>query len=107
MVNVPSEIIKVARPLHWIKNFALFAALIFSGNLLIEPLFIRVVYSFIAFSLASSATYIFNDILDAKRDRLHPIKKERPIAAKRLPVSLALIVMTVLANRELSNCDGI
>lgn len=107
MVNIPSEIIKVTRPLHWIKNFALFAALIFSGNLLIEPLFIRVVYSFIAFSLASSATYIFNDILDAKRDRLHPIKKQRPIAARRLPVSLALIVMAVLAVASLCLAAGL
>lgn len=101
MANLPAEIIKIARPVHWIKNLALFAALIFSGSLLIEPLFIKVVISFIAFSIATSATYTFNDILDAKRDRLHPTKKERPIASKRLPVPIALIIMVVFASFSL------
>lgn len=93
MANLPAEIVKVARPVHWIKNLALFAALIFSGNLLSKTLPLRVVTAFISFSLAASAAYIFNDILDAKLDRLHPIKKNRPIAAKRLPVRLAIAAM--------------
>lgn len=90
MVNLPTEIIKVARPLHWIKNLALFAALIFTGELYSKILFVRVFWAFIAFNLASSATYILNDILDVKSDSLHPIKKFRPIAAGRLPVAIAL-----------------
>jgi 4-hydroxybenzoate polyprenyltransferase len=112
MVNLSSELtkirkvgilaliasaVKVARPVHWIKNFALFAALIFSGNLLVESLFIRVIWAFVVFSLATSASYVFNDILDAKSDRLHPIKKNRPVASGKLPVLSAFILAVVLA----------
>ena len=87
------QTIKIARPVHWFKNFSLFAALIFSGNLFDSILITRVVLAFLSFGLASSATYIFNDIADAERDRFHPIKKERPIAARKLPIYFAVIVM--------------
>lgn len=93
MANIPSEVIKVARPVHWIKNFALFAALVFSGNLLVAPLFLQTVLAFITFSLAASATYIFNDLMDAQLDRLHPIKKNRPVASRKLPTSTAVVAM--------------
>jgi len=46
--------------------------------------------------LAASATYIFNDILDAKLDRLHPIKKNRPIASRKLLPQTAFAAMVVL-----------
>ncbi|MCK4824165.1 UbiA prenyltransferase family protein, partial [bacterium] len=107
MVNLPAEIVKVARPLHWTKNFALFAALIFSGGLLSEILFSKVALAFISFSLATSATYIFNDILDVKSDRLHPIKKGRPIAAKRLPVTYAVLAMAAFAVSSLYLAAGL
>jgi decaprenyl-phosphate phosphoribosyltransferase len=87
------QIVKVARPLHWIKNLALFAALIFSGNLLSKHLLITTLAAFTSFSLACSATYIFNDILDAKLDRLHPIKKFRPIASGKLKPTAAVAAM--------------
>lgn len=93
MANLPTEILKIARPVHWVKNLAIFAALILSGDLLSKFLFGKVALAFGAFCFATSAGYIFNDILDAKLDRLHPIKKDRPIAAKRLPVPIALTVM--------------
>ncbi len=96
LLPLATSIIKVARPVHWIKNLALFAALIFSGNLLIEVYFVRILWAFLSFSLATSATYTLNDILDAKIDRLHPIKKNRPIAAGKLPISIALIEIVVL-----------
>ena len=83
--------IRVARPIHWIKNIALFAALIFTGDFFEPIFFIRVFLAFITFNLATSATYIINDIFDAKSDRLHPIKKLRPIASSELPVTFAVI----------------
>lgn len=97
MANLPAEIIKIARPVHWVKNFALFAALIFSGNLFISAYFYKVFWAFIVFNLATSASYIFNDILDAKLDRLHPIKKRRPIASGKLPIPVALVTVFTLA----------
>ncbi len=107
MANLPFEMIRVGRPIQWIKNLALFAALIFSGELYRHALFIKVVWAFIAFNFATSATYIFNDILDAKRDRLHPIKKERPIAKGTLPVPLALLEVVVFASIALSLSHGL
>ena len=92
MANLPTEIVRIARPLHWIKNLALFAALIFTGELYSKPLFSKVFLAFLAFNLITSATYVINDILDAKMDRLHPIKKNRPIASGRLSVPVALII---------------
>jgi 4-hydroxybenzoate polyprenyltransferase len=55
------------------------------------------VWAFVAFCFAASATYTFNDILDAKEDRLHPIKKNRPVASGRLPVGIALLVAGIFA----------
>ncbi len=91
-----SAVIKVLRPSHWVKNLSLFAALLFSQNLFDPILFNRVVWAFIAFCLAASATYIFNDLLDAKRDRLHPIKKDRPIASGKLSIPVAIVMLVVL-----------
>lgn len=89
--------IRVARPLHWVKNFALFAALIFTGNLYTKIFLDRTVLAFIAFCLATSATYIFNDIWDIKRDSLHPHKKFRPIASGELPISVAFAEAFIFA----------
>jgi 4-hydroxybenzoate polyprenyltransferase len=107
MVNLPAEIIKVARPVHWVKNFALFAALIFSGNLFSDILYLKIILAFISFSFATSSTYIFNDLLDAKSDRLHPIKKKRPLAAKSLPISTAILTMFLLVIASLYLASGI
>ena len=89
MVNL-SSLISVARPIHWVKNLALFAALVFTGGLNQPELLIKVFWAFISFNLATSATYIINDIFDVKLDRLHPIKKNRPIASGKLSMTMAI-----------------
>lgn len=89
--NIIVAAIKVTRPVHWVKNFSLFAALIFTGTLFIRSYFLQVFLAFCAFSIASSAAYILNDVLDVKRDRAHPIKRQRPVASGSLPVPLALL----------------
>ncbi|MBU0998273.1 UbiA family prenyltransferase, partial [Patescibacteria group bacterium] len=89
--------ISVARPVHWIKNLAIFSPLIFSGTLFIKVYFEKSFLAFIAFCFATSATYVFNDILDAEKDRLHPIKKNRPVASGKISVSAALLESTILA----------
>ncbi len=112
MANVPTQkqklrnsifiaMITVARPVHWVKNLSLFAAILLSGLLFEKGMFAAVVWGFIAFNLITSAAYIINDILDAKLDRLHPIKKYRPIASGALPVWLAMIEAIVLATTSL------
>ena len=94
---IPWYILRASRPVHWVKNLALFAPLIFTGDLYRIPLFSAVLWAFASFNLATSATYIFNDILDAPADRLHPIKKHRPIAAGVLPLPIAITAAAGLA----------
>jgi 4-hydroxybenzoate polyprenyltransferase len=122
MANLPSEIkkpealnlfaivtylIESARPIHWVKNLAIFGALIFAGDLYEKPLFMKAFWAFIAFNLATSATYIFNDILDAKADSLHPIKRTRPIASGKIPLPLALGVSLVLSYIAINLAAGL
>lgn len=96
MAILPIEIIKVARPIHWVKNLALFGALLLTGTLYETGLFKDVLIAFFAFSFATSATYIFNDIIDVNSDKIHPVKKNRPIAAGKLPLLIASLEMLVL-----------
>ncbi|OGY19096.1 MAG: hypothetical protein A2900_01125 [Candidatus Chisholmbacteria bacterium RIFCSPLOWO2_01_FULL_50_28] len=85
-------VLKSARPRQWLKNFALFAALIFSGQLFAFDSFLRVVYAFSIFSFLTSSVYLFNDVVDAPLDRRHPYKRHRPIASGKFPVSVALFL---------------
>lgn len=84
--------LQIMRPLHWTKNMFVFAALIF-GQKLDVPLAVgRAIGGFFCFSLAASAVYIFNDIIDRKADGLHPEKSKRPIAAGSVSVGSAALV---------------
>lgn len=95
-------IIKAGRPVHWVKNLALFAAIIFTGQLVVEAQLIKVFLAFIAFNLATSATYVFNDILDVRSDRIHPTKRYRPIASGKLPLSVAWLEVVFLSSFALA-----
>lgn len=88
---------KAARPVHWIKNLSLFAAIFLTGMLDDKGQMTKVLWGFLAFNFATSATYIINDILDIKSDQLHPIKSGRPIASGSLPVALAFLEAVILA----------
>jgi 4-hydroxybenzoate polyprenyltransferase len=90
------EILKSLRPQQWIKNFFLFAALLFSRNLLNRPLLLKTVEAFVAFCLISSAHYIFNDLRDLAEDRLHPIKSRRPLASGRLGKGPAVAALAII-----------
>jgi 4-hydroxybenzoate polyprenyltransferase len=89
-------LLKAMRPRQWTKNAFLFAPLVFDGKLFLLPDFLRTLAGFGLFCILSSAVYIFNDILDLKADRQHPVKKNRPIASGKLPVSVAVIASLLL-----------
>ena len=84
------------RPRQWIKNIAIFAAITFSGDLFDWIILQKVLLAFIVFCSLSSASYIINDIVDVKKDRLHPFKRFRPLANKSLTMPYALTVAFVL-----------
>ena len=90
-------IIKSLRVTQWIKNIVVFAPIIFSGFLLVPGYFMKVGWAFILFCLLSSAVYLFNDLIDIKSDRLHPFKKNRPIASGQVPLELAVFLFLLLA----------
>lgn len=92
MVKVLVAIVKTARPRQWIKNLAVFAALVFSGSLADQELFNKTTLGFLLLSILVSSVYFINDIADREQDRLHPFKKLRPIPKGGLPVSLALFL---------------
>ncbi len=91
------SLLKAMRPRQWTKNLFVFAALVFDGKLFHPSDFIRTLIGFILFCLISSSIYIFNDLLDLKADRLHPVKKNRPIASGKVPTTLALVTGAILA----------
>jgi len=89
-------LVKLARPHHCIKNILIFLPVVFSGNLLDLNYLKIVICGFFSFSFLSSAVYIINDIADAEKDRLHPVKCHRPIASGAVTRRCAAIFAAVL-----------
>lgn len=90
-------LIRAARPAQWIKNFACFAGLIFSGRLFDPRAIVGALLAFAGFCLASSSVYLFNDVVDRALDRANPSKRHRPIASGMVPGSWALIAAALMA----------
>lgn len=95
MVKLFIGIIKTSRPRQWIKNLAVFAALVFTGSFFDPNLLTKTIYGFFALAILVSSVYFINDVSDVQVDRLHPFKKNRPIAKGDLPISVALILALV------------
>jgi 4-hydroxybenzoate polyprenyltransferase len=82
-------LIQALRPKQWTKNLLLFAGILFSQQVADPALMLRAAAGFATFCLLSGLVYLLNDVTDAAADRLHPIKRNRPIASGRLPVGAA------------------
>jgi 4-hydroxybenzoate polyprenyltransferase len=85
------------RPRQWLKNLLLFAGLLFAAKLDDSTRWIEAIAAFCAYCAVSSAAYLVNDVLDADADRLHPVKRFRPIASGELTSSAALGLAAALA----------
>jgi 4-hydroxybenzoate polyprenyltransferase len=85
------------RPHQWVKNLFVAAPLVFSKNLFAGSQLGRAALAVLCFCFLSGAVYIINDIVDVEKDRAHPRKCRRPIAAGLLPVGTARIAAVVLA----------
>lgn len=90
------HLIRAVRPRQWIKNGLLFAPIIFHGQFFNIDFLLKESLAFLCFSGIASAIYLINDIKDVERDRLHPIKKNRPIASGKLPMSWAVGAVIIL-----------
>ena len=92
-----SPYIKEVRIKSWLKNIFVFIPLVFSLELLNAEKLMMTIIAFIAFCLASSAIYVFNDICDAEKDASHPVKHTRPIASGAIPKQGAVAFAALLA----------
>jgi 4-hydroxybenzoate polyprenyltransferase len=84
--------IKLIRPKDWAKNLFLFVPLFFAGQFFNQTILLELFEGFICFSLVASSIYIINDIRDIEDDKIHPVKKMRPLAAGTVSKSTAIII---------------
>lgn len=95
--NAAADLLKLMRPHQWAKNAFVFVGLVFGHAWNAPPLLLSALLAAAGFSLASSAIYIVNDYADRERDRAHPKKRHRPLAAGRVSERAALALSCVLA----------
>ena len=88
--------LKLARPKQWIKNLFVFAALVFAGHAFEEEYLQKTTLAFLLFCLISACVYILNDVVDINKDRAHPKKRTRPIAAGIITPKEAIIFLIIL-----------
>lgn len=90
MVQLPFNLFRSIRPRQTLKNLALAAPLVFSGKLLLAEPFWLTAKCIVIFTILTSAIYCFNDVLDIPRDKLHPVKRKRPIASGKISIPTAI-----------------
>ncbi len=90
------------RPRQWSKNLLLFAGIVFAAKLGDATRWVEAVAVFLAYCAASSSAYLVNDLRDAEQDRMHPIKRNRPIARRELSAETALVLAAGLALASLA-----
>lgn len=92
-----NKYIKLIRMKHWLKNFLVYLPIFFSLNLFNIDYLLLTTLAFIVFCFTSSIVYILNDISDIEKDRLHPVKKFRPLASGEISKKQAYAIIAILA----------
>ena len=95
--SLPTAALAAMRPRQWPKNLLVFAGIVFAAKLGDPARWAEAIVCFVAYCALSSAAYIVNDLRDREHDRLHPVKRQRPIARGELPAGLAVALAGVLA----------
>jgi 4-hydroxybenzoate polyprenyltransferase len=103
----PAALVAALRPRQWTKNLLLFAGIVFAAELGDGQRWVEAIAAFVGYCAASSAAYLVNDVRDAASDRLHPVKRTRPVASGRLSPSVALGAAVVLALLALALTAGL
>jgi len=100
-MNRLSDLVKLIRPHQWIKNAFVVFPLVFTPAAVNSNVVTSMALAFACFCAVASAMYCLNDILDRNRDRLHPAKKNRPLAANNVSLSAAVIMLILLGGAGL------
>jgi 4-hydroxybenzoate polyprenyltransferase len=95
-MTLPRALLVSLRPHQWAKNLVVLAALAFSKHLFEGDALVRAGLAFVIFCALSGAVYLINDLRDLEADRLHPRKRQRPLASGALPVPTARVAAAVL-----------
>ncbi len=82
-------VVRTVRPHQWVKNVFVLAPVVFAKEMFDRNLLEHATAAFFVFCLLAGAVYTMNDLADVEADRSHPVKKYRPIAAGRVPPSVA------------------
>jgi decaprenyl-phosphate phosphoribosyltransferase len=96
-------VIRTMRPHQWVKNLFVLAPVVFARELTRPTFILAALGAFAVFCLLAGAVYTLNDLVDAEADRVHPVKRERPIASGRVPVPLARMMVVVLVTLALGS----
>lgn len=89
-------LLKTMRPKQWTKNVFVFAGVFFDAALTNGDKVLRSILAFVIFCLVSSAIYLINDLVDIEKDRLHPVKRNRPLASGELSPRVAVVAAVLL-----------
>ena len=90
-------VLRSMRPRQWAKNVFVFAALAFDVQLLSRAPLTRTIAGFFVLCLASGTVYLINDLADLEKDRVHPVKRNRPLASGALSPRAAIFATLLLA----------
>ena len=88
--------LKLIRVKHWLKNGLVFLPIFFSINLLNIDYLASCLIAFFVFSFTASIVYVINDMTDIEKDKLHPVKKNRPLASGAVSIIEAKILIALL-----------
>jgi decaprenyl-phosphate phosphoribosyltransferase len=89
-------LLAACRPRQWIENVLVLAAPLAAGLLLDPDVLLHTIAAFLAFTATASGVYLINDAADVERDRAHPVKRFRPVAAGWISVGLSVGVGAAL-----------
>lgn len=89
--------IRTVRPHQWVKNSFVLAPVVFAKHLTHPSVIKNAILAFCVFCLLAGCIYTINDLKDVDADRVHPRKRDRPIASGRVPTSWAKVMVVVLA----------
>lgn len=98
--------LKTMRPHQWVKNVFVLAPVFFAKDFFHHDLLIRAFGAFGVFCLLASAVYTMNDLVDVESDRVHPVKRFRPIPSGRFPTNAAKVLVAVLVVISLAGASA-
>ena len=96
------SLVRSLRPSQWTKNLIVFGGLLFGQRLLDPGAILVSIAAFVVFCALSGVVYLLNDVADREADRLHPLKRHRPIAAGDVPVGAAMTLAAALGTAALA-----